>query len=172
MAEITSCTVFTDEENALLSSIETRLAEEMVRLVFPLREFARRSQLISKEIPDNAHFCKLVSGLLPLVALQFSNALLQSVSKRTFVKDGRLYLEHLGLSLNDFIREVDLDGKKFLAVALIERELTKFDSIASASLKNCNHCGSFHYDPHALRSNELSRILDGLEKSEKQGAAR
>ena len=167
MTDIADRRVFTDEENALLISIETRLAQEMVRLVGPLREFARRSQLISKELPDNAHFCKLVSSLLPLLALQFSNALLQGVRNRTFVCDGTLHLKDLGLGLNDFVRKIDLDGRQFLAVALIERKASDIDEVVQAGLKYCERCNSLHYAPPKISEEELQMIVRAFEDDAK-----
>ena len=135
---------FGHAQDALLADIETRLTQEMLRLVGPLREFARRSQLIREEIPDSAQFCKLISAALPIVSLQVANAFLESAKKNTFAGDGVLYLNDIGLRLNDFVREVDLDGRKFLAVALIERKSSDIFKEGVASLKSCNSCGGFH----------------------------
>jgi|GEM_PF-6776412 len=114
--------VLADAQNRLLASIETRLTDEMGRLALALREFAHSSQVISKEIPESANFCKLVTGFFSLFALQFADALQRSGERLTFEDDGALYLRELGLQLNDFIREVDLEGRKFLAVALTDKD--------------------------------------------------
>ena len=136
--------VFGHSQDAFLASIETRLTQEMLRLVSPLREFARRSQLIREEIPNSAQFCKLVSAALPLISLHFVNAILESSKKNTFAGDGALYLKDIGLSLNDFVREIDLDGRKFMAIAVVERKSSDIFEEGVASLKSCQHCGSFH----------------------------
>jgi hypothetical protein len=136
--------VFGHAQDALLASIETRLTQEMLRLVGPLREFARRSQLIREEIPNEAQFCKLISAALPILSLHFANALLESAQKNTFAGDGVLYLKDIGLGLNDLVREVDLEGRKFLAVALVERKSSDIFKEGVASLKGCNSCGGFH----------------------------
>jgi hypothetical protein len=136
--------VFGHAQDALLAGIETRLTQEMLRLVGPLREFARRSQLIRKEIPNEAQFCKLISASLPIISLHVANAFLESAKKNTFAGDGVLYLKDIGLGLNDVVREVDLEGRKFLAVALVERKSSDIFKEGVASLKSCNSCGGFH----------------------------
>lgn len=108
-------------QDALLSGIEARLAEEVRGLVASLDQFGRRTQLIGEELPDDAHFCKAVTGLLGLLGFQFAYALGKGLDRPIFVDDGAEYLRELSLSLNDLIREVDLDGRRFLAVALVEQ---------------------------------------------------
>ena len=144
LAQETQSGVFGHLQDALLASIETRLTQEMLRLVSPLREFARRSQLVREEIPNSAQFCKLISAALPLVSLHFANAILEGSKKNTFTGDGVLYLNDIGLSLNDFVREVDIDGRKFMAIALVERKSSDIFEEGVASLKSCQHCRGFH----------------------------
>jgi len=110
----------TDEENRLLASIETRLTDEMLWLIDALGEFGTVSQSIRKEIPDGANFCKFITGFFSLIAFQFAYALQRSIQRSTFKDDGFIYLQNLGLQFNDFVREVDLDGRKFLAVSLFD----------------------------------------------------
>ena len=110
-----------DEQNRLLAGIETRLANEMRGLGLTLREFAFRTKAIREEIPADAQFCKLVTGFFPLLAFQLSNSLLSDTKRFTFEDDGALYLHELGLEVEDFARQVDLEGRKFLAVALIDK---------------------------------------------------
>ena len=109
-----------DEQNRLLTGIEARLANEMRGLGLTLAEFARRTKAIREEIPDSAQFCKLVAGFFPLMAFQLSEAFLCPKHRFTFQDDGALYLQQLGLKVNDFAREIDLEGRKFLAVALLD----------------------------------------------------
>jgi len=106
-------------EDALFASIETRLTKEMRDLALVLQQFSRRAQLIGEDLPASAQFCKLVTGFLSLVSLQLAAALSQGLDEGIFLDDGRQYLAQLHLSLDDLIREVDLDGRKFMAVALI-----------------------------------------------------
>ena len=110
-----------EEQNRLLAGIETRLADEMRGLGMALREFAFRTKAIREEIPAGAQFCKLVAGFVPLLAFQLSNALLSDTKHFTFEDDGALYLHELGLEIEDFARQVDLEGRKFLAVAFIDK---------------------------------------------------
>jgi hypothetical protein len=114
--------VLTDVENTLLASIETRLTEEMLRLSGSLAEFGSRAQLIGMELPESAHFCKLITSFLSLMGLQLAYAVSKGSEKRIFLNDGAEYLQELGLEAKDFIREVDLDGRRFLAVALIAEQ--------------------------------------------------
>ena len=43
-------------------------------------------------------------------------------------KDGAEYLHELNLCLSDFVREVDLDGRSFLAIALVDKQPGKLSS--------------------------------------------
>ena len=110
-----------DEQNRLLTGIEARLANEMRGLGLTLAEFARRTKAIREEIPDSAQFCKLIAGCLPLFAFQLSDAILRAPQGFTFEDDGALYLKQLGLELKDFVREFDFEGRKFLAVAFLDK---------------------------------------------------
>lgn len=120
-----------DAKNALLASIEARLAQEVLRLIGPVQEFGRRAQLIGKEIPDSAQFCKLITGFIGLSAFQLAYAIRQMADTPIFVDDGREYLAKLGLQLHDVIREVDLDGRRFLAIALIDQKAAQFGNTLS-----------------------------------------
>lgn len=121
-----------DTQDALLSAIEARLTKEVRGLVAALHQFGCRTQLIGKDIPDSAKFCKLVAGSLTLLGFQFAYAFSQGLDKPIFFDDGAKYLADLGLSLEEFVREVTLDGRRFLAVALIEPEFSKLDSTVDA----------------------------------------
>ncbi|GAB2471900.1 hypothetical protein GCM10027082_24270 [Comamonas humi] len=109
------------DENALLAILEARLADEMRGLGLSLREFALRTKAIREEIPKSAKFCKLVAGFFPLAAFQLADALLSETQGFTFKDDGALYLKQLGLEIEDFVRELDLEGRKFLAVAFVDK---------------------------------------------------
>lgn len=109
------------DQNTLLSSIEARLTDEMRGLALSLAEFGRRTKAIREEIPDGADFCKLVAGFLPLTAFQLSDAILRTPQGFTFEDDGAVYLKQLGLELKDFVREFDFEGRKFLAVAFLDK---------------------------------------------------
>ena len=91
-------------QDALLGSIEARLAEEMRRLVSALGEFGSRSQLIGEEIPSDAKFCKSVTVAFSLCSLQLAYALSQSMKRLVFADDGAEYLRQLGLGLDDLFR--------------------------------------------------------------------
>lgn len=121
-----------DTQDALLSAIEARLTKEVRGLVAALHQFGCRTQLIGKDIPDSAKFCKLVAGSLTLLGFQFAYAFSQGLEKPIFFDDGAKYLAGLGLSLEEFVREVTLDGRRFMAVALIEPEFSKLDSTVDA----------------------------------------
>ncbi|EIY0667494.1 hypothetical protein MMC72_001620 [Salmonella enterica] len=108
------------DENDLLARIEARLTEEVRRLADALGCFSRNTQRISHELPDTSHFGKSVTLFLSLGSLQLANALLKNEDKPLLLNDGIEYLRELGLSLDDFIREIELDGRKFLAIALVD----------------------------------------------------
>ncbi|MDH2234478.1 hypothetical protein N5K37_31660 [Delftia tsuruhatensis] len=110
-----------DSQNTLLAGIEARLTDEMRWLALTLAEFGRRTKAIREEIPADAKFCKLVAGVLPMAAFQIADAILRAPKSFTFEDDGALYLRQLGLELEDFVREFDLEGRKFLAVAFLDK---------------------------------------------------
>ena len=109
------------EDRLLLADIEARLANEMLGLARAFDQFFFRTKAIREEIPDSAKFCKLVAGFFPLFAFQISDALKRTPKGFTFEDDGVMYLKELGLELKDFIRELDLEGRKFLAVAFVDK---------------------------------------------------
>lgn len=109
------------DQDALLVGIEARLTEEMRGLALSLAEFGRRTKAIREEIPDDAKFGKLVAGSLPMTAFQLADAILRVPHGFTFKNDGALYLQQLGLEFKDFVREIDLEGRKFLAVAFLDK---------------------------------------------------
>ncbi|KEH09800.1 hypothetical protein [Delftia sp. 67-8] len=110
-----------DEQNRLLAAVEARLAHEVRGLGLSFREFAFRTQAIREDIPDGAKFCKLVAGFFPLVAFQLADALLSETQVFTFQDDGAVYLKELGLEVKDFVRELELEGRKFLAVSFLDK---------------------------------------------------
>lgn len=114
-----------DLQDAYLVRMEARLTYEVKGLIGTLSQFGSRAQLISEELPVGAEFSKRVTLLLALLSLQLANALGQGLDKPIFFDDGALYLKQLGLSLNDLIREVDLDGRRFLCVALTKQGTSK-----------------------------------------------
>ena len=111
------------QDALLLADIEARLADEVRRLVAALHQFGCRSELIGKEIPDSAKFCKSVTALLTLLSFQLAYSFSKDLDKPIFFDDGAQYLRKLNLSLSDFVRELTLDGRRFLAVALIDQQL-------------------------------------------------
>ena len=114
--------VLSDAENALLASIETRLTQEVRRLIGALTEFGLGSKLICEEIPQRAQFCKSVSLSLTLLGFQLAIAFGKGLDKPIFRDDGSQYLADLQLSLDEFVREFVLDGRRFLAIALVDEK--------------------------------------------------
>ena len=110
-----------ESQNALLASIEARLTEEVRGLVGALDQFSNRAKLIGELLPESAQFGKTVTSLLVLLSLQCSHAFRKGLDKPIFLDDGAEYLRELNLSLNDLVREISLDGRRFLAVALVEQ---------------------------------------------------
>lgn len=108
----------------MLTTIETRLTEEVLSVSAALQRFGAVTQDISKGLPDSAGFGKAITRLLSLLSFQFSDALLKDLDAPLLLSDGGEYIEHLGLSLNDAFREISLEGRKFLAVALLDERLS------------------------------------------------
>lgn len=109
------------QDNRVLANIEARLTGEVRVLIRALCEFAGRTQAISKDVPASAQFCKAVTGLFPLMALQVAEALQRSSQRLTFADDGAVYLNELGLQFEDLFRQITLDDRKFLAVAFVDK---------------------------------------------------
>lgn len=120
-----------DSQDALLlADIEARLTDEVRRLVAALDQFGCRSELIGKEIPDSAKFCKSVTLLLTSLSFQLAYSFGKDLDIPIFFDDGAEYLRKLNLSLSDFVRELTLDGRRFLAVALIDQQLSQLGGTA------------------------------------------
>ncbi|MFK3706732.1 hypothetical protein ACI2JR_17620 [Klebsiella sp. NPDC088457] len=113
----------TSEDN-LLPGIEARLAEEMSDLASALRKFGLGTQSISEELPVSSEFGKLITSFFSASSFQLADTLLQGKDRPLLLDDGAMQLHELGLSLNDFIREITLEGRQFLAVALVNKRLT------------------------------------------------
>ncbi|WP_431222222.1 hypothetical protein ACQ86O_17865 [Serratia sp. L9] len=111
-------------QDNLLASIETRLAEEMRDLVSALLRFGIGTQRINEELPETAQFGKLITRFFSITSLQLAYAFLKDRDKPLLLDDGAQQLQDLGLSLNDFIREIDLEGRQFLAIALIDKRFS------------------------------------------------
>ncbi|POT29852.1 hypothetical protein [Citrobacter braakii] len=111
-------------KNDLLSGIEARLAEEVSDLARALRKFSAGAQSISEELPLSSEFGKLITRFFSASSLQLADALLQGKDRPLLLDDGAMQLHELGLGLNDFIREITLEGRQFLAIALVDKRLT------------------------------------------------
>lgn len=108
-------------EHDLLSSLEARLADEVRHLVKALRQFSRGTQSICEELPLSSHFGKNVTLFFSLSSLHIANALLKRPDVPLLVDDGAQQLVEMGLSLNELVREFDFEGRRFLAVALVDQ---------------------------------------------------
>lgn len=114
----------------LLADIEARLTDEVRWLIAALHQFGCRAELIGKEIPDSAKFCKSVTALFTLLSFQLAYSFGKDLDTPIFFDDGAEYLRKLNLSLSDFVRELTLDGRRFIAVALIDQQLGQLGSAA------------------------------------------
>lgn len=110
-----------------LADIEARLTQEVIDLATVLLKFSRRTRLIGKELPDTAQFGQLITRLLSLSSLHVAQALLKDSNVPLLSDNGAEYLSKLGLHLKDFIREIRLDDRRFLAIAILDarRETTE-----------------------------------------------
>lgn len=111
-------------QDDLLPRIEARLAEEMSDLASALRKFGLGAQRINEELPVSSEFGKLITSFFSASSFQLADTLLQGKDRPLLLDDGAMQLHELGLSLNDFIREITLEGRQFLAVALVNKRLT------------------------------------------------
>lgn len=108
------------DENNLLSGLEARLAKEVERLISALNQFGGSAQAIHEKLPTTAQFGKLVTLLLGSFSFQMAQALGKDSHLPLLSDDGALRLHQLGLSRDEFFRELEIDGRRFLAIALIE----------------------------------------------------
>jgi hypothetical protein len=85
------CRELLNDKDALLSTLEARLTDEMCGLALSLREFASRAQAIGAELPPGADLCKLITHLVGLMSLQTAHAIGQSLDKPIFLNGGDEY---------------------------------------------------------------------------------
>jgi len=102
-------------------AIETRLAEEIRSVCDALQRFGYATRSIREELPDSAQSDKLMVGLLSLLGFHVSYSLLKDLNAPPLLGNSNEYFDKLGLSFNDAVREVSLDGRKFMAIALIDK---------------------------------------------------
>lgn len=112
------------ENRADASSIEARLTDEVRRFGVFFGDAAERLRAIGEDAGDD--FDKLIVASQRLVLLQFSDAILKSMHRCCSLSE---YVDNLGeleLSIRDAFREVVLDGRKFLGVALTDECAREF----------------------------------------------
>ena len=124
------------------SKVEARLTDEMRRFGVFFADAADRLRAISEDAGDNLD--KLVVASQRLFLLQLSDSILQSMRKCSSLAE---YVDHLGeleLGLGDAFREVVLDGRKFLCVALTDERAREFFCAHQRREQSGNvHGGSF-----------------------------
>lgn len=113
------------DKDRLLATVEARLAEEVLNLARALTVFGSRTQAIGEELPISSHFGKHITAFLSSLSLQVAYALLKGGNKPLLLDDGAQQLAELGLGLDQFVRELDLDGRRFLAVALLDQKASQ-----------------------------------------------
>lgn len=114
------------DENDLLAGLEARLADAVRNLVGALTEFGGIAQAINKELPLTAEFGKLITLFLGTSSLQVAYALMKDGDLPLLIGDGAQHLQKLGLGVDELFRELDVDGRRFLAVALVEQQPAQF----------------------------------------------
>lgn len=109
------------DEHELLAGLEARLADGVRDLAGALLKFGGITQAVHKELPLGSEFGKHITLLFGTVSLQFAYALLKDGDLPLLLDDGAQHLHKLGLGVNELFRELDMDGRRFLAVALVEQ---------------------------------------------------
>ncbi|MCK9987422.1 MAG: hypothetical protein AzoDbin1_03894 [Azoarcus sp.] len=109
-------------EDDLLAGLEARLADGMRDLASALLKFSGITQAVHKELPLGSEFGKHITLLLGSVSLQLAYALLKDGDLPLLLDDGAQHLHKLGLSVDELFRELDVDGRRFLTVALVEQQ--------------------------------------------------
>lgn len=108
-------------QDGLDPAIEARLAQEVDRLVAAFVEFGRGTQAISVDAAAGNDFDKLVPLSFALAGFQLANAFARRTQGLGLLCGDPKYLEQVCLRLNDFFRELDLDGRRFVAIALADQ---------------------------------------------------
>lgn len=108
-------------ENSLLAAIEARLTEEMLSLIRALQQFGRAAQRISVELPDSTNGAQAISLLFAGGSFETAYFLAKSLDNFSLAGDCVEYFHRLDLDIQQSFREVDLDGKRFLAIALTDK---------------------------------------------------
>ncbi|MBX3654153.1 MAG: hypothetical protein KF686_08200 [Ramlibacter sp.] len=104
-------------QHDLLVTLEARLTDEVVHLAEALRVFAVATQEIGEELPSEAQLGKHITLFFSAAGFHLAETLLKRRDVPLLVDDGAQQLREMGLSLDELIRELDLDGRRFLAVA-------------------------------------------------------
>lgn len=118
-------------QNSLPAGVEARLTDEVRGLIASLSEFGRRTKLISEGFPD-ADPRQAIPLFLSLCSFQIAIALGEAMDGGVFVDDGREYLRKLDLRCSDLFRQLDLDGRRFLAVSLVHERSSEGVCVSEA----------------------------------------
>lgn len=105
-------------QDDLLAAIEARLTNEVLDLANALLKFSAGARSVREELPASAQFGKHITLFFSLCSLHIAQALFQRTDAPLLLDDGAQQLREMGLSLDELVRELDLDGRRFLAVAL------------------------------------------------------
>lgn len=119
-------------QDALEAEFEAGLTKEVRGLIAALRKFAAGTQLVCKSAPASADFSKDVALLLSLASMHFVDLLSQSLYDGVFADGGFGYLQQVGLGAQRLFRQLELDGRQFLAVALPDEQVGQFLDVADA----------------------------------------
>lgn len=112
------------QHNAMATDIEARLTCEMRRFGTFCRDASDRLKAIGEDAGDDLG--ELVAASQRLLLLELSNAILQSMRECSSFAE---YVDHLGeleLGVRDAFREVVLDGRKFVCIALTDERAREF----------------------------------------------
>lgn len=109
------------DQHQLLADLEARLTNEVLDLISALNKFSAGTQAICEELPLSSHLGKHVTGFLSAGSFQIAYALFKGRNKPLLLDDGVQQLLDMGLELKEFARELDLDGRRFLAVAFVDQ---------------------------------------------------
>lgn len=115
-----------DQNGFGATDVEAALTQEVWRLVAALLESASSFQAIGERSPSG-DLGKLVAQSFQLIALQYAQTFLQLGGHHGFLGEHAEQLGDMGLSFEEAFREICLDGRKFLAIACIDKSFGKRD---------------------------------------------
>lgn len=109
------------DEYDLSPAVQARLTEEVLRLVAALTQFARGAQAVAESPAAVGQLDKPVAQTLALVGFQLSNSFARDPKGFGLLACSLDDVQKMELNMRQLFHELQLDGRRFLAVALCDQ---------------------------------------------------